>query len=277
MVQAAHSIPACCNCVLMTSYSCSRHRAAPDRHRRGARRYHSPDLTRALAPSLDPSGADSTAEDNPRNAIGRHDLDSIGSPQGDPVTSLHASDSKPSCGTCCACACALLAWSMPHERLTKRLHAWHCPSAPRTPLDPLQTVGAVQVGAAVGAEVVTGLYVDHRVSTHGALFFPACGHPPYVGIRFILLILAGTVPASYYLFWQARCPRQRPSGPCAHVAARVLRYMLLTRQKRHLNALTGQSRWILATHTHTVARAVCCTTPNRRHRMPAPRHPPRHV
>ena len=22
--------------------------------------------------------------------------------------------------------------------------------------------------------------------------------------------------ASYYLFWQARCPRQRPSGPCAH-------------------------------------------------------------
>ena len=196
MVQAAHSIPACCNCVLMTSYSCSRHRAAPDRHRRGACRYHSPDLTRALAPSLDPSGADSTAEDNPRNAIGSHDLDSIGSPQGDPVTSLHASDSRPSCGTCCACACALLAWSMPHERLTKRLHAWHCPSAPRTPLDPLQTVGAVQVGAAVGAEVVAGLYAGHRVSAHGALLSLACRHTRYAGIRFILLILAGMAPAA---------------------------------------------------------------------------------
>ena len=52
------------------------------------------------------------------------------------------------------------------------------------------------MGAAVGAEVVTGLYVDHRVSTHGALLFPACGHSPYAGIRFILLILAGTVPAA---------------------------------------------------------------------------------
>ena len=63
-------------------------------------------------------------------------------------------------------------------------------------MDPLRVVGAVQVGAAVGAEVVTGLYVDHRVSTHGAFLFPACGHSPYAGIRFILLILAGTVPVA---------------------------------------------------------------------------------
>ena len=63
----------------------------------------------------------------------------------------------------------------------------------------------------------------------------------------------------------------------AHTAARVLRYMLLTRQKRHLSALTGQSRWILTMHMHTAARVVCCTTPNRRHRMPAPRHLSRHV
>ena len=77
-----------------------------------------------------------------------------------------------------------------------RVHVWHCPGAPRTSLDSLRDVGAVQVGAAVGAEVVASLYVDHRVSTHGALLFPACGHPPYTGIRFILLILAGTVPAT---------------------------------------------------------------------------------
>ena len=102
---------------------------------------------------------------------------------------------------------------------------------------------------------------------------------PHMGHSFFLLAGIHHTPgsASYYLFWQARCPRQRPSGPCAHVAARVLRYMLLTRQKRHLSALTGQSRWILTMHMHTAARAVCCTTPNRRHRMPAPRHLPRHV
>ena len=52
------------------------------------------------------------------------------------------------------------------------------------------------MGAAVGAEVVASLYVDHHVSTHGTLLFPACGHSPYVRIRFILLILAGTVSAA---------------------------------------------------------------------------------
>ena len=83
------------------------------------------------------------------------------------------------------------------------VHAWHCPSAPRMPLDPLRAVGAVQVGAAVGAEVVAGLYVDHLASAHGALFFLACGHPPCSG------------SASYYSFWQARYPWQRPSSPRA--------------------------------------------------------------
>ena len=64
------------------------------------------------------------------------------------------------------------------------------------PLDPLRAVGAVQVGAAVGAEVVAGLYVDHRVSAYGALLFLACRHLPYAGIRSILLMPAGTVPAA---------------------------------------------------------------------------------
>ena len=77
-----------------------------------------------------------------------------------------------------------------------RVHAWHCPGAPRTSLDSLRDVGAVQMGAAVGAEVVACLYVDHRVSTHRALLFPVCGHSPYAGIRFILLILAGTMSAA---------------------------------------------------------------------------------
>ena len=45
-------------------------------------------------------------------------------------------------------------------------------------MDPLRAVGTVQVGAAVGAEVVAGLYVDHRVSAHGALLSLACGHLP---------------------------------------------------------------------------------------------------
>ena len=91
-----------------------------------------------------------------------------------------------------------------------RVHVWHCPGAPRTSLDPLRAVGAVQVGAAVGAEVVAGLYVDHRVSAHGTLFFLACGHPPCSG------------SASYYSYWQARYPWQRPSAharACARVAA----------------------------------------------------------
>ena len=77
-----------------------------------------------------------------------------------------------------------------------RVHAWHCLGAPSTHLDPLRAVGAVQVGAAVRAEVVAGLYVDHRVSAHGALFFLACGHLPCSRIRFILLMLAGTAPAA---------------------------------------------------------------------------------
>ena len=83
-----------------------------------------------------------------------------------------------------------------HEKLPKRPHARHCPGAPRTSLDPLRAVGAVQAGAAVGAEVVAGLYVDHRVSAHGALLFLASSHPPCAGIRSILLMPAGTVPAA---------------------------------------------------------------------------------
>ena len=51
------------------------------------------------------------------------------------------------------------------------------------------------MGAAVGAEVAAGLYVDHHMPAHGALLSLACRHPPYAGIRSILLILAGTVPA----------------------------------------------------------------------------------
>ena len=53
-----------------------------------------------------------------------------------------------------------------------------------------------RVGAAVEAEVVAGPYVDHRVPAHGTLLFLACSHPPCSGIRFILLILAGTAPAA---------------------------------------------------------------------------------
>ena len=87
----------------------------------------------------------------------------------------------------------------PHEKPLKRPHAWHCPGAPRTSLDPLRGVGAVQVGAAVGAEVVACLYVDHRVSAHGALLFLACSHPPCAGIRFILLILTDTALAAIRL------------------------------------------------------------------------------
>ena len=88
-----------------------------------------------------------------------------------------------------------------------RVHAWHCPSAPRMPLDPLRAVGAVQVGAAVGTEVVAGLYVDHRVPAHGALLSLTCSHPPCARIRSILLILAGTVPAAAAVRPCAR-PRQ---------------------------------------------------------------------
>ena len=92
-----------------------------------------------------------------------------------------------------------------------RVHVWHCPGAPRTSLDPLRDVGAVQVGAAVGAEVVACLYVDHRVSAHGALLFLACSHPPCAGIRFILLILADTALAAIRLM-----------RACARVAACLL-------------------------------------------------------
>ena len=97
---------------------------------------------------------------------------------------------------CCACACTLLAWRTSPRKPPKHPYAQYRPSAPRTSLDLLRAVGAVQVGAAVGAEVVAGLYVDHRVSAHGALFFLACSHPPCSRIRSILLALAGTAPAA---------------------------------------------------------------------------------
>ena len=81
-------------------------------------------------------------------------------------------------------------------KLYSAVYVWHRPGAP---LDPLRAVGAVQAGAAVGAEVVAGPYVDHRVSAHGALLFLASSHPPCAGIRSILLMPAGTVPAAAVL------------------------------------------------------------------------------
>ena len=109
---------------------------------------------------------------------------------GVPVTAL------PSGGLHPACACRGVPSREAAETHPCRIHVWHCPGAPRTSLDSLRAVGAVQAGAAVGAEVVAGLYVDHRVSAHGALLFLANSHPPCAGIRFILLILAGTAPAT---------------------------------------------------------------------------------
>ena len=103
---------------------------------------------------------------------------------GVPVTAL------PSGGLHPACACRRVPSREAAETHPCRIHVWHCHGAPRTSLDSLRAVGAVQVGAAVVAEVVAGLYVDHRVSAHGALFFLACGHPPCSG------------SASYYSFWQ---------------------------------------------------------------------------
>ena len=61
----------------------------------------------------------------------------------------------------------------PRVKLPKRPHAAStygiAPARRARSLDPLRAVGAVQAGAAVGAEVVAGLYVDHRVSAHGAI------------------------------------------------------------------------------------------------------------
>ena len=109
---------------------------------------------------------------------------------GVPVTAL------PSGGLHPACACRRVPPREAAETHPCRVHVWHCPGASRTSLDSLRAVGAVQVGAVVGAEVVAGLYVDHRVSARGALLFLASNHPPCAGIRFILLILAGTVSAA---------------------------------------------------------------------------------
>ena len=78
-------------------------------------------------------------------------------------------------------------------KLYSAVYVWHRPGAPP---DPLRAVGAVQAGAAVGAEVVACLYVDHRVSAHGALLSLASSHPPCAGIRSILLMPTGTVPAA---------------------------------------------------------------------------------
>ena len=94
------------------------------------------------------------------------------------------------------CTLPMRAEGCHHEKLSKHTHARHCPGAQRMPLDPLRTVGAVQVGAAIGAEVVACLYVDHLASAHGALLFLASSHPPCSGIRSILLMPAGTVPAA---------------------------------------------------------------------------------
>ena len=112
---------------------------------------------------------------------------------GVPVTAL------PSGGLHPACACRRVPSREAAETHPCRIHVWHCPGAPRTSLDSLWAVGAVQVGAAVGAEVVACLYVDHRVSAHGALLFLASSHPPCAGIRFILLILTDAALAAIRL------------------------------------------------------------------------------
>ena len=91
---------------------------------------------------------------------------------GVPVTALPSGRLHP------ACAYRRVPSREAAETHPCRVHVWHCPGAPSTPLDSLRAVGAVQVGAAVGAEVVAGLYVDHRMSAHGALLSLACRHPP---------------------------------------------------------------------------------------------------
>ena len=88
-------------------------------------------------------------------------------------------------------------------KLYSAVYVWHRPGAP---LDPLRAVGAVQAGAAVGAEVVAGLYVDHRVHPHmgHSFFLPAAIHHA-----------PGSAP--YYSCQQARCLRQRLPCLCAHM------------------------------------------------------------
>ena len=112
---------------------------------------------------------------------------------GVPVTALPSGGLRP------ACARRGVPSREAAETHPCRIHVWHCPGAPRTSLDPLRDVGAVQVGAAVGAEVVACLYVDHHVSAHGTLLSLACSHPLCAGIRFILLILADTALAAIRL------------------------------------------------------------------------------
>ena len=108
----------------------------------------------------------------------------------------------------------------PHEKPLKRLHVWYCLSAP---LDLLRAVGAVQMGAAVGAEVVACLCVDHRVSAHGALLYLACRHTRYAGIRSILLVQTGTAHAAAAI---------RPMRACSKIATR------LPGSQTHANATT---------------------------------------
>ena len=78
------------------------------------------------------------------------------------------------------------------------------------------------MGAAIEADVVAGLYVDYHV--------PAHGHSPPLpaGIHH----MPGS--ASYYLFWQALCLRQRPSHSraCAMVATCLDRRCALLPQLR---------------------------------------------
>ena len=133
---------------------------------------------------------------------------------GVPVTALPSGGLRP------ACARRRVPSREAAETHPCRIHVWHCPGAPRMPLDSLRAVGAVQAGAAVGAEVVACLYVDHRVSAHEALLSLACRHTRYAGIRFILLIRAG------------RCRWQLPSGPRARL-----------RQGRRLSAWIADARY----------------------------------
>ena len=122
---------------------------------------------------------------------------------GVPVTAL------PGGGSHHACACGRVPPREAAETRPCRIHVWHCPGAPRASLDSLRAAGAAQVGAVVGAEVVAGPYADHRVSARGALLFLASSHPPCAGIRFILLILAGTVPAAAAIRLMRACAKGR--------------------------------------------------------------------
>ena len=145
-----------------------------------------------------------STEATPESAVAAP-LQAIGT-LGVPVTAL------PSGGLCFACACRRVPsrescrnTPMPHPRMALPRRAAHVLGFPTGPSE--QSRRAPQLGA----EVVAGLYVDHRVSAHGAFLFLASSHPPCAGIRFILLILTDAALAAIRLM-----------RACARVAACLL-------------------------------------------------------